>query len=87
MNRFCHECGVAVSDTNRFCNKCGARLLPTQPASPDGSGQADARQPASFPPPPAPPLDPTLEKTARLPGLPSPAASLPSPPLPQQSGT
>lgn len=87
MNRFCHECGVAVSDTNRFCNKCGARLLPTQPASPDGSGQADARQPASSPPPPAPPLDPTLEKTARLPGLPSPAASLPSPPLPQQSGT
>lgn len=87
MNRFCHECGVAVSDANRFCNKCGARLLPTQPASPDGSGQANAQSPATFSVPPDLGPDPRMEKTAPLPGLPSPAASRPSPPLPHPAGT
>lgn len=91
MNRFCHECGVAVSDTNRFCNKCGARLLPTQPSPRDGGVEGQPHSPSAAAPSSFDPAqDPAQERTAPLPGT-WPAGrgpgTAPSPPVPGQMTT
>jgi uncharacterized membrane protein len=42
MAKFCNQCGAEVAEEQKFCNKCGTRLLPTSPAVPPPSYQAQS---------------------------------------------
>lgn len=63
MNKFCTQCGAAVSEAARFCNKCGTPLAATQPTTPAATpGTAPTLKyepsPNYNPPPAAPPYQP-----------------------------
>lgn len=66
MNKFCTQCGAAVTETQKFCNKCGLRLAPTSPTEPAAATQPQQAAgtnpssqyapgqyaPGAYPPPP-----------------------------------